>query len=203
MSPDGLQPDNAGSRRFVSRGGLKLEHALRSFALDVRGWTCADLGCSTGGFVDCLLKHGAARVFAVDTGYGVLDWSLRKDIRVVVMERTNAMHVMLPEPVELVTIDVAWTRQKHILPTAARLVKPGGRVVTLIKPHYEASASQLVRGILRAEHLHAVLASVDDDISAAGFETLALTESPILGSKGNREVLALLRHAAAPHRLAP
>jgi len=195
VSSDGVQPGLADARRFVSRGGLKLEHALRSFSLDVGGLSCADLGCSTGGFVDCLLQHGAKRVFAVDTGYGVLDWSLRKDARVVVMERTNAMHVMLPEQVDLVSIDVAWTKQKHVLPSAARLVKPEGRVVTLIKPHYEASASQLVRGILRPEHLAGVLARVDEDMIAAGFETLALTESPIRGSKGNREVLALLRLA--------
>jgi 23S rRNA (cytidine1920-2'-O)/16S rRNA (cytidine1409-2'-O)-methyltransferase len=195
MSDDGLQPRVADARRFVSRGGLKLEHALRSFALEVHGLVCADLGCNTGGFVDCLLQHGATKVFAVDTGYGVLDWSLRKDSRVVVMERTNAMHVMLPEPVDLVSIDVAWTRQKHILPGAARLLKPDGFVVALIKPHYEASASQLVRGILQPEHLAGVLAGVDEDIIAAGFETLAMTESPICGSKGNREVLALLRRA--------
>src|SRR5437762_12897685 len=106
---------------FVSRAGQKLEHALTSFAIDVKGLTCADLGCSTGGFTDCLLQRGAAKVYAVDTGYGVLDWKLRKDARVVVMERTNAMHVMLPEPVDLVTIDVAGTRPRLILPDAARL----------------------------------------------------------------------------------
>src|SRR5678809_598758 len=99
---------------FVSRAGLKLEHALHHFGIDAQGFTCADLGSNTGGFVDCLLQRGAAKVYAVDTGYGVLEWKLRKDPRVVVMERTNAMHVVLPEPVEVVTIDVAWTKQRHI-----------------------------------------------------------------------------------------
>src|SRR5436309_2115272 len=99
---------------FVSRAGQKLDHALDVFKIDVAGLTCADLGCNVGGFVDCLLQRGAAKVYAVDTGYGVLDWKLRKDARVIVMERTNAMHVALPERVTLVTIDVAWTRQQYI-----------------------------------------------------------------------------------------
>src|SRR5215213_1612736 len=115
---------------FVSRAGQKLDHALATFGVDVTGFVCADLGSNTGGFVDCLLQRGADRVYAVDTGYGVLAWRLRKDPRVVVMERTNAMHVRLPEPVDLVTIDVAWTRQRHILPAARRLVGAGGFVVT-------------------------------------------------------------------------
>src|SRR5271167_690382 len=96
--------------QFASRAGLKLDSALNVFSISVTGKICADLGCSTGGFTDCLLQHGASRVFAIDTGYGVLDWKLRKDPRVVVMERTNAMHVTLPGPVELITIDVGWTR---------------------------------------------------------------------------------------------
>src|SRR3954468_14064629 len=123
---------------FVSRAGQKLEHALREFAIDVTDKICADLGCSTGGFSHCLLQHGAKQVYAVDTGYGVLDWKLRKDPRVIVMERTNAMHVDLPEKVDLVSIDVAWTRQRHILPAAKRIIRDTGIVVSLIKPHYEA-----------------------------------------------------------------
>src|SRR4051794_7559472 len=116
---------------FVSRAGQKLEHALAHFDISVTGMTCADLGCSTGGFTDCLLQRGAAKVYAVDTGYGVLDWKLRKDPRVVLMERTNAMHVELPELVDLVTIDVAWARQPHNLPAAKKILKAGGQVVTL------------------------------------------------------------------------
>ena len=110
------------AKPFVSRAGLKLEHAMQTFGLDAAGKVCADLGSNTGGFVDCLLRRGAARVYAVDTGYGVLEWKLRNDPRVVVMERTNAMHVVLPEKVQIVTIDVAWTRQQRILPAAARIL---------------------------------------------------------------------------------
>src|SRR5262245_59357650 len=103
-------PKAEGTKKgFVSRAGLKLQHALTTFRLDVTDMTCADLGSNTGGFVDCLLHHGAKKVYAVDTGYGVLDWKLRKDARVVVLERTNAIHVTLPEPMQIVTIDVAWT----------------------------------------------------------------------------------------------
>src|SRR5688572_30045450 len=136
--------------QFVSRAGQKLEHALTDFAIDVAGRTCADLGSNTGGFVDCLLQRRAARVYAIDTGYGVLDWKLRNDPRVVVMERTNAMHAVLPEPVSVVTIDVAWTKQQHILPAARRMIADGGDVVTLIKPHYEAAPPLLRGGVLDA-----------------------------------------------------
>src|SRR5437867_328010 len=110
-------------RDFVSRAGQKLEHALTTFAIDVSGRVCADLGSNTGGFVDCLLRSGAAKVYAIDTGYGALDWKLRKDSRVVVMERTNAMHAALPETVAIVTIDVAWTKQRHILPAVRRMLR--------------------------------------------------------------------------------
>src|SRR6187401_2534772 len=133
---------------FASRGGQKLDHALTHFDLDVAGKVCADLGSNTGGFVDVLLRRGATKVYAIDTGYGALDWKLRNDPRVVVMERTNAMHAQLPEKVSLVTIDVAWTRQRHILPAAHRMVLDKGSVITLIKPHYEAEKSRLTKGIL-------------------------------------------------------
>ena len=178
---------------FVSRAGLKLEHALATFAMDVAGLTCADLGCNAGGFTDCLLQRGAAKVYAVDTGYGVLDWKLRKDPRVVVMERTNAMHVHLPEPVGFLCIDVAWTRQRNILPAAHRLLVPAGEVVTLLKPHYESPAANLRNGILPEEKLDEVLASVYPDMEAAGFAVIETVKSPIKGAKGNTEVLCRLR----------
>src|SRR5438046_1735100 len=149
---------------FVSRAGQKLEHALTSFGIDVKGRICADLGCSTGGFTDCLLQRDAKKVYAIDTGYGVLDWKLRKDPRVVVMERTNAMHVALPELVDLVTIDVAWTKQRHILPAARKIVKSDGAVISLIKPHYEAEPALLRKGILPAEHLQSILELVRTDV---------------------------------------
>lgn len=186
---------------FVSRGGIKLDAALSHFAVEVVGRVCADLGCSTGGFTDCLLKRGAARVYAVDTGYGVLDYRLRRDPRVVVMERTNAMHVTLPERADVVVIDAGWTRQRHILPAADRLLRgpdgvpavSDGWVVSLIKPHYEADRSTLRRGILPDEAHASVIAQVRADIESAGFRVVDWIESPITGQKGNREFLALLR----------
>jgi 23S rRNA (cytidine1920-2'-O)/16S rRNA (cytidine1409-2'-O)-methyltransferase len=182
---------------FVSRAGQKLDHAIATFNVEVGGATCADLGCSTGGFVDCLLQRGAGKVYAVDTGYGVLDWKLRKDARVVVMERTNAMHVTLPEAVDWVSIDVAWTKQKRILPAAMKILKPTGRVITLIKPHYEADPAQLRGGILPADQVDAVVTGVITQIQSAGFDVISTVTSPILGAKGNTEVLALLQPAEA------
>ena len=178
---------------FVSRAGQKLEHALATFGIDVAGCICADLGCSTGGFTDCLLQRGAKKVYAIDTGYGVLDWKLRNDPRVVVMERTNAMHVTLPEPVDLVTIDVAWTKQRHILPAAKRIVRKGGQIVTLLKPHYEAAPAMLRKGILMNEHLESVVAAVRSEMETMGFSVVNMTTSPIKGAKGNTELLVHLK----------
>jgi 23S rRNA (cytidine1920-2'-O)/16S rRNA (cytidine1409-2'-O)-methyltransferase len=177
---------------FVSRAGVKLEHALDAFCINVAEKVCADLGSNTGGFVDCLLQRGAARVYAVERGYGVLDWKLRKDPRVVVMERTNAMHVVLPEKVALVTIDASWTKQKNILPNARLLLSEGGQVITLIKPHYEADPKLLRKGILPEKHLEAVLKNAQANIAAAGFRILNQTPSPIKGGEGNTEFIALL-----------
>ncbi|MCC6239018.1 MAG: hypothetical protein IT448_01770 [Phycisphaerales bacterium] len=180
---------------FVSRAGQKLDHALTTFALDVAGFVCADLGCNVGGFTDCLLRRGASRVYAVDTGYGVLDYRLRKDPRVVVMERTNALHLHLPQPVQLVCIDVAWTRQHHILPAARQLLPPfeQGQIISLIKPHYEADARLLRGGVLTADEAENVLQRVRAQVMAAGFQWLNSTPSPIRGAKGNVEYLAYLR----------
>ena len=125
------------------------------------------------GLSNCLLSRGAAKVYAVDTGYGVLDWKLRRDAHVVTMERTNAMHVSLPEKVQLVTIDVAWTRQRNILPAARKLLAGDGRIVTLIKPHYEAERMQLKNGVLAEEHLDGVINKVKDDVRAAGYRAAA------------------------------
>jgi len=182
--------------KYVSRGGLKLEAALGHFALNPAGWTCADLGSNVGGFVDCLLQHGAAKVYAIETGYGVLAWKLRRDPRVVVMERTNAMHAALPEPVDLVTIDVGWTRQRHILAAAARMLKDRGAALTLVKPQYEAARHLLRRGVLPAEHLEEVLAEVRRTVTEAGWHIEAEYLSPLLGQAGNQEVWLLLRRTA-------
>jgi 23S rRNA (cytidine1920-2'-O)/16S rRNA (cytidine1409-2'-O)-methyltransferase len=178
---------------FVSRAGLKLDHALSHFAIDVTSLVCADLGCNAGGFTDCLLQRGASKVYAVDTGYGMLEWKLRKDPRVVVMERTNAMHATLPEKVNAIVIDVAWTKQRFILPAALRMLDPDGFVVTLIKPHYEADPQLLIKGVLPAVRVDEVVDKVKLDITAAGYQTLGVVRSPIAGGKGNTEVLAYLR----------
>jgi 23S rRNA (cytidine1920-2'-O)/16S rRNA (cytidine1409-2'-O)-methyltransferase len=183
-------------KSFVSRAGIKLDHALTIFAMDVAGLVCADLGCNAGGFTDCLLRRGAAKVFAIDTGYGMLDYTLRRDPRVVVMERTNAMHVQLPEPVDLTVIDVAWTKQKHILAPAQAMLGPAGRIVTLVKPHYEADPAWLVRGVLPESRWPDVKSAVVGDIHALGLHVQAETQSPIVGGKGNHEWLMLL--AAVP-----
>lgn len=186
-------------RPFASRGGLKLAAALEAFQIDPARWVSADLGCSTGGFTDVLLRSGVAKVYAVDTGYGVLDWRLRNDNRVVVMERTNALHVTLPEPVDLVVIDAGWTRQEKILPRARSLLSPGGRIVTLLKPHYEVDPQRLkkTRGILPDNEVEAVVADVVRRIEQDGFNVRGRVASPVRGSAGktrhgNREFLLWL-----------
>jgi len=184
------------SSRFVSRGGDKLAAALDHFAseslLDMAGLICADLGSHVGGFVDCLLQHGASKVYSVDTSYGTLAWKFRKDQRVVVLERTNAMHVSLPEPVNLVTIDVGWTPQAKILPNAATLLTPGGWVITLIKPHYEAPKDILEAGVLPDSAYDAVVPRTLSAITQMGWTVEGQIESPIRGHGGNRELLVLL-----------
>ncbi len=192
-------PDPASD--FVSRAGHKLAAALAAFHVDVTGLTCADLGSNTGGFVDCLLQHGAAKVFAVERGYGVLDFKLRRDPRVVVMERTNALTLTLPQRVQLVTIDAGWTRQRLILPAAARLLAPEGHIISLVKPHYEAEPEQLVRGVLPPEKIESILATIRAELSCFGLKVSAETESPLPGHSGNHEHLWHLRPSLmqAPH----
>lgn len=200
---------------YVSRGGLKLRHALDAFALDVRGLACADLGCSTGGFTDCLLQAGAARVFSVDTAYGQLAWTLRKDARVTVLERSNALHVAAPELVDVVVMDLGWTPQRLAIPAALRWLKPGAdsRIISLIKPHYEKSDREPRagrggrggrhgdQGILPEGEAEAIAEDVVARLPAMGVRVLGSTRSPILGgaggkgktaTTGNAEWLALL-----------
>ncbi|MEM7808343.1 MAG: TlyA family RNA methyltransferase [Planctomycetota bacterium] len=191
------------SHPFVSRGGLKLDAALRAFDLSVEASIACDLGCSTGGFTDVLLRHGAVRVYAVDTGYGVLDWKLRNDPRVVVMERQNAMHVELPEPVDLVVADAGWTRQAKLLPNVVRLLgETGGDVVTLVKPHYEVPRDAVPRGgVLADDVARATRERLLPEIVAFGFEVLGTIDSPIRGSRGktahgNIEFLVHLRRSS-------
>lgn len=178
---------------FVSRAGHKLAHALSVFTIEPRDVVCADLGSNAGGFVDCLLKRGAARVYAVERGYGVLDFSLRRDPRVVSLERTDARRVTLPEPVDLVTIDAGWTRQAEILPAARRLLKPSGVIISLIKPQYEVAPADLVDGIVPDDAVEGVLEAVRAQLPQFQLELLGEVESPIRGQGGNREWLWLIR----------
>jgi 23S rRNA (cytidine1920-2'-O)/16S rRNA (cytidine1409-2'-O)-methyltransferase len=180
-------------RSFVSRAGQKLETALLTFPLDVRAATCADLGANVGGFTDCLLQFGAAKVYAVDTAYGVIAWTLRKDPRVIVKDRTNALHVHLPESPALVAIDVGWTRQEKILPVVAKLLAPGGDVLTLIKPHYESELAKIQKGVLTTDQSETVLQEVMAHIATMGWDVRGIVKTPIEGQKGNSEYVAWLR----------
>lgn len=176
---------------YVSRGGRKLEFALRHFEIDVSGAVAADFGSHVGGFVDCLLQRGAQRVYSIDTSYGTLAWKLRQDERVVVMERTNALHVDLPEPVDLVTVDVGWTPQRHVVPRALAAVRAEGKVLSLVKPQYEAQADEHDRGIVRADRLDAIVERVSSELAQAGCPADAWVRLPEPTPKGNPELFAL------------
>jgi len=181
---------------FVSRGGLKLAHALDQFGLDPRGQTLADVGASTGGFTDCLLQRGAARVYAIDVGRGQLDWRLRRDGRVVVMERTHARDLAnLPEPVDGATVDVSFISLRQVLPAVFGWLRPGGWTVALVKPQFEAGREQVGKGgVVRDPLVHArVLREVADAIRRHGRAVHGLTPSPLRGPAGNREFLLLAR----------
>jgi 23S rRNA (cytidine1920-2'-O)/16S rRNA (cytidine1409-2'-O)-methyltransferase len=174
---------------FVSRGGEKLEFALKSFSVNPASMICADFGSSTGGFVDCLLQNGAIKVYAVETGYGVLDWKLRNDPRVVVLERLNAMHIELPEKADLITIDTSWTKLEKTVPNALKNLKPDGKIIALLKPHYEAGRNRLDQ-----DKIKEVVGATIEQILKLGVELIFQIESPILGEKGgNREFLLLLK----------
>jgi len=187
--------------RFVSRGGEKLDAALAAFGLDVAGLVCADLGASTGGFTDCLLQRGAARVYAIDVGKGLLDWNLRTDKRVVVMEETNARFLeSLPEPVDLVTIDASFISLRVLLPVAKRWLRPDAprvtaSIVALIKPQFEAGRREVARGsgVIRDPAIHRrVLNELLAFAESEGLPARGLIRSPLLGPKGNTEFLAWL-----------
>ncbi len=176
--------------KYVSRGGLKLEGALEDLQIDVTGKVCADVGASTGGFTDCLLQHGAARVYAIDVGYGQLAWKLRTDPRVVVMDRVNIRHLpSLPEPIDLATIDASFISLELILPTVQKLLQPRGEVVALVKPQFEAGREQVGKGgIVRDPHVHrAVLAKIAHSAVENGWRLLGITRSPLTGAEGNVE----------------
>jgi 23S rRNA (cytidine1920-2'-O)/16S rRNA (cytidine1409-2'-O)-methyltransferase len=185
--------------KFVSRGGHKLEHALETFKLEVTGLTALDLGASTGGFTDCLLQRGAAKVYAVDVGQGQLAWKLRSDPRVVVMEKTNARHLLpaqFPAPADLAVIDCSFISLKKILPPAVPLLKPAGNIVALIKPQFEAGKAEADRGrgVITDDAVHQrVIRELEEFVAAqAGLCWRAVVESPLLGPAGNKEFLVLI-----------
>lgn len=227
---DGTVSDEV--QKYVSRGGLKLEHALGSFGLDVKGLRCADFGCNVGGFTDCLLQRGAAHVTAVDTGYGTLAWKLRQDARVLTLERTNALHCApahapgAPGPggYDLVVVDMAWTPQRLCVPAAMRWLRTaacetpptaaagraddaGGRIITLVKPHYEVKVDEkhlLSEGVLEEKEAERVVERTLAEVRALGAAVLGCVKSPVIGGQGkknatgNVEWLALLSRASAP-----
>ena len=182
---------------YVSRGGLKLEKALRDFGVKPEGFVCSDSGASTGGFTDCLLQQGARKVFAIDVGYGQLDWKIRSDERVVVMERTNIRYVTpedLGEPLDLSVIDVSFISLKIVLPAIKALLKPTGQVLCLIKPQFEAGKEKVgKKGVVREPEIHQeVLDSFVQTVTDLGFTILGLTFSPVKGPEGNIEFLGHL-----------
>jgi 23S rRNA (cytidine1920-2'-O)/16S rRNA (cytidine1409-2'-O)-methyltransferase len=187
--------------KFVSRGGFKLEHALERFKIDVTGQTAVDLGASTGGFTDCLLQRGAARVYAVDVGKGQLAWKLRRDKRVVVMEKTNARELTpakMPqpfEPVDIAVIDCSFISLRKIIPAAVALLKASANIVALIKPQFEAGKKEADKGagVIRDVEIHErVLRELQEFVEARGLKWHSVTESPLVGPAGNKEFLALI-----------
>jgi len=182
--------------RFVSRGGEKLIGALEACAIDPQGAVCLDVGCSTGGFTDCLLQRGAVRVYAVDVGYGQFDWRLRQDPRVILHERTNIRYVdraLIPEPVSLVVIDVSFISLTMVLPPVMQFLRPGAVVIALVKPQFEVGKGQVGRGgIVRDEaQRQAVLQRILACAEGLGLTQKATLDSPIRGKKGNLEFLSI------------
>ena len=184
------------SLKYVGRGGLKLEGALVHFDIDVKGKIALDVGASTGGFTDCLLQNGAAKVYALDVGYGQLDWKLRNDDRVVVMEKVNARHMKeddIPEPLDIIVIDVSFISLTKIIPASVNFLKPGGILIALIKPQFEVGKGEVGKGgIVRDESKHKeVVDKITKFIEELNFDVGGVIPSPILGAEGNKEFLVL------------
>jgi 23S rRNA (cytidine1920-2'-O)/16S rRNA (cytidine1409-2'-O)-methyltransferase len=206
---DAVRPEDqlslAAPEKFVSRGGVKLEHALNHFRLDVSGHIAVDLGASTGGFTDCLLQRGAAKVYAVDVGRGQLAWKLRQDPRVIVMEKTNARELTparFPPPFvrpDLVVIDCSFISLRKVLPAAVALLRPFGKIVALIKPQFEAGKAEADRGagVIRDPVIHErVVRELNQFVTACGgLRWLGVIESPLLGPAGNKEFLVLIENS--------
>ena len=183
--------------KYVSRGGLKLEKAMKVWPIHLEQCTCMDIGASTGGFTDCMLQNGAVKVYAVDSGRGQLDWKLRQDERVICMEKTNARYLnqeQIPEPIDFFSVDVSFISLSKILPPAYELLREGGQAVCLIKPQFEAGREKVgKKGVVRDRKVHVeVIESVCACVQAIGFTIMGLDYSPIKGPEGNIEYLIWL-----------
>ena len=205
VAPDAQVEVRGNALPYVSRGGLKLEKAMRSFGLLLDGCVCADVGASTGGFTDCMLQNGACKVYSIDVGYGQLDWKLRSDPRVVCMERTNARyltHEQIPDELDFASVDVSFISLKLILPALNGLLRRGGTVVCLVKPQFEAGREKVgKKGVVRDPAVHReVLERFFVHAAESGFGVLDLTFSPIRGPEGNIEYLGFLEKGAATAR---
>lgn len=194
VSPETLIEVSGDDLPFVSRGGVKLQHALDVYAIDVRDLIAMDVGASTGGFTDCLLQRGAKRVYAVDVGYGQLAWKLRQDPRVIPLERQNIRYLApesIPEPIDLAVVDTSFISLRIVIPAVTKFLKHHAVLVALIKPQFEAGREHVGKGgVVRDPQIHELVCqSVHDFCSELGFEVWGITPSPILGPKGNREFL--------------
>lgn len=175
-------------KTYISRAGIKLEEALRHYGVEVRNKVCMDVGAATGGFTDCLLQAGASQVYAVETGYGVLDWKLRNDPRVVVKERSNILYNLdIPRDIDVAVVDTSWTKLKLAVPATSRFVKPRGIILALIKPQYEIDKRLLIKGIVPEEELAKLLEEIKTQMQNLGFSISEVIDSPIKGMGGNRE----------------
>ena len=185
--------------KYISRAGEKLEYAINKWGIEVKNKVCADFGCNKGGFTGYLLKNGAKKIYAVDTGYGMFDWNLRNNPSVVVMERTNALHITLPEKMDIIVIDVGWTPQRLIIPNALKNLKNNGIIISLIKPHYEASALKkernIYKGKLDEEEVENIVSVTNKQLIEQNNIIIKKTiQSPIKGNKaGNIEYINLIK----------
>ena len=197
VKPDDIIEVRGETLKYVSRGGLKLEKAVESFNISLEGCVCADIGASTGGFTDCMLQNGAAKVYSIDVGYGQLAWKLRTDERVVNLERTNFRYVtreQVPDELDFASVDVSFISLYHIFPTLRTLLKEGGRAVCLIKPQFEAGRENVgKKGVVRDKTVHiAVIEKIIGLIAENNFSLLGLDFSPIKGPEGNIEYLCFI-----------
>ena len=189
--------------KYVSRGGLKLEKAMESFPIDLKGKLCMDIGASTGGFTDCMLQNGALKVYSIDVGYGQLAWKLRSDDRVVNMERTNfryVTHEQIPEEIDFASVDVSFISLKLILPVMYNLLKENGESVCLIKPQFEAGRENVgKKGVVRDPSVHEnVIKTIAEFANTQNFDVLGLEHSPVKGPEGNIEYLMYIRKCSEP-----